>query len=357
MVTKLIKQKDVRKRFNEVFAKVTIENVVNSDILGDYNAPLVGNALDYFISCHFNYLNKNHTDSFTQHAKRYIKELKQTHYYSFQYFNKKTLKEVKQVFYKNKVLCSSKGSPLFEKRTRLPLPTKTFFCYKPTMPDFHSLNGAPVYGVLDGSKEDVDYNARWRRSEIIYNYSTGEIGVLIEKALAKYQAYKKNGKITPDFLKAILILAQIMPGIHIQRLSKDLGKPIRDEDISILERLIKKMPNGFFRSKNVLINPSLRLGTITGEPDYIIDDIILDIKTTKSFFSRIDFNQLICYYLLYKINEKYWNKVGVKINKIGIYYALHGQLIQFDVTKLCSPSDLKEILQLIEDKSYDTSYY
>nr|MBA3898776.1 hypothetical protein [Bacteroidota bacterium] len=74
-VTSFIKEKDVKKKFSEIFIKPEIDvPLLNNQI--DYNAPLLGNALDYFITCHFNYLIKSETDSFVETANHWLLELK-----------------------------------------------------------------------------------------------------------------------------------------------------------------------------------------------------------------------------------------------------------------------------------------
>jgi hypothetical protein len=314
MVTRLLKQKDVRKKFNEVFKKPDIKDFSILDNPIDYNAPLLGNALDYFITCHFNYLNKSETDSLIEKADFWIKELKRT-----------------------RPLQNSNGK--FEE--------VCYNCYK-------SRNGVICYHLTYGSKSQVEGHIRFIRGEVIYCYTPKEISSLIEESLIKYKTYK--GKLSDQFLNSILILAQILPGIKLHGLARNIGKPDK-ADLLMLKHLIKQIPKNLFVSKSVLASPNLNHGTILGEPDYIIDDMILDIKTTKKLFSNADYHQLICYYLLYLIKEKAWFKNRIKINRIGIYYALHGQLIQFKISELCDPKEFKGVIDLLKIKSKNYDYY
>jgi hypothetical protein len=165
------------------------------------------------------------------------------------------------------------------------------------------------------------------------------------------------GIITDSFLNAILILSQIMPGIRFNKLAINNMGTTTQNDLNMLKYLIKQIPKSLYEAKNILIQPFLSHRAILGKPDYIMDDSIVDIKTTKNFFSRRDYNQLICYYLLYKINENKWNEAGIKINKIGIYYSLYGQLIQFNVSELCSPDDLEKAIKFIKSsKGFDIAF-
>jgi hypothetical protein len=64
------------------------------------------------------------------------------------------------------------------------------------------------------------------------------------------------------------------------------------------------------------------------DADIIIDDTIIDIKTTKySKFEKEYFRQLIGYYLL---NVRECNKYG-KINNLGIYFSRYGLLFKFPI--------------------------
>lgn len=423
MVTQLIKQKDVRTKFLEVFNKPDIEGTLLLDHSTSYNAPLLGNALDYFITCHFNYLKKSETDSFVEKANFWLNELnkvkikdttpktklavirstQRTITCHFNFLNKKEigkfiektkkLQSKLEKLYKPLSIKGEKGiltthrtitchfkfsnenkKDNFREESKLLLNElkniyvsettagkksieKTYTKYTPEEMCYfcYKLKNGYVGYRTSYSKDDAKNSIFWG-GEIIYCYSNKEISELIEKSLVKYNNYKNTGKVTDDFLNAILILAQILPGIMLQGLAKDMGTSTKN-DLYMLKHLINQIPKFFFKPKNVLSSPYLSWGTIRGEPDYIIDDTILDIKTTKSFFSRADYNQLICYYLLYKMNEEYWNKVGVKINKIGIYYSLYGQLIEFKVSDLCKSDELKEVIELIESKSHDTSFY
>lgn len=417
MVTQFIKQKDVRKKFNDVFIKPEIDNCTLLNNPTVYNAPLLGNALDYFITCHFNYLNKSESDSFLENVNFWLIKLKENRLHDitpeikvgvinitqrtvkchFNFLNKNEIdgfiKKTKKIqdkiekLYsaftgKNKkgitrtlrtITCNFKftnenKNDQFRKESKLLLDelknnyiTDTVTGIKSREKEYKELpegrvyrcfkhtNGYIDYGLLSCSKSEAESLVRWVNGELIYCYCEDEISEFIEFALIKYKDYQVRGKITNSFLNALLILAKILPGIFHQRLGKNLFEYNSKNDLEMLKHLIKQIPKDFYKAKQVLINPNLSCGMVRGEPDYIIDNSIIDIKTTQHFFSRVDYNQLICYYLLYKIDEKRWNEQGIQINKIGIYYALYGKFIHFNVSDLCSPEALKEMMELIED--------
>lgn len=425
MVTQFIKEKEVKENLNKLFKKPLIESFQLKMNTLDYNAPLVGNALDYFISCHFNYLKKDKTDSFVTNANSWIKKLKKNEIFReiirekpfiikeksrsikcrFIFINKKEIVNfmTKTKNLQDKLEKSYKLVTSIKKNGITSTQRSIIFCFEfpnknkkqeflssKTRSWLEELKKIYLSETIKGKKsmerrvETTKYtpdqifyicymcNNQFRKydsffsstykisnrtslnEEIIYCYTAMEISKLLEKSLIEYEDYKITGKVTDSFLKAILILAQILPGIQLRGLAKDMGNPSQN-DMDMLNRLIKKVPRTVYEPKNVLINPRLGFGLITGEPDYIVDDLILDIKTTKELFRIQDYHQLLCYYLLYKTSEKEWNKEGVKINKIGIYYSLYGELIQFNIADLCSPKELKEAVTFIKQTKWTLS--
>lgn len=100
--------------------------------------------------------------------------------------------------------------------------------------------------------------------------------------------------------------------------------------------------------KSININPSLKDGTgiISGEADFIYDDIIMDSKCSKNDIgSRLsDFVQLLIYATLYT------NSTGKKINTLVIYNPLRGYTSTVDMS---SWTQEKEFLEELS-KKYST---
>ena len=419
MVTRFIEQKEVREKFNTIFIKPKIDKVLLLDNPTDYNATLLGSAIEYFITCHFNYLKKSETDSFLEEVTVLIKRLKKvkiedtTPSYDsvgristdkrnincyFEFLNKKEFDrfiiktkkirddleewyrlvrskrkrvikacsiEKQNNFFSFFISCEkinkkqkeesmywlNEFKKIYDLETIIGGKTEETYIKEMGYSCCQRFGGSISFGGFIDKHNAERYIAAGLK--ILYNYSNKEISELLEKSLIQYKEYKVVGIITDSFLNAILILSQIMPGIRFNKLAINNMGTTTQNDLNMLKYLIKQIPKSLYEAKNILIQPFLSHRAILGKPDYIMDDSIVDIKTTTSFFSRRDYNQLICYYLLYKINEKKWNEAGIKINKIGIYYSLYGQLIQFNVSELCSPDDLKEIIEFIKSSEYE----
>jgi hypothetical protein len=105
---------------------------------------------------------------------------------------------------------------------------------------------------------------------------------------------------------------------------------VEEGDITDLRNLISLVNQKTFKSKNLcLLNPTFGYGsTLVGgaDADLIIDDTLIDIKTTKYLsFSQEHYNQLIGYYILSKLG-KINDSMEVPISKLGIYFSRHGIL-------------------------------
>lgn len=94
---------------------------------------------------------------------------------------------------------------------------------------------------------------------------------------------------------------------------------------------------------NIDVNPTFLYSKLYGgaDADLIIDDILIDIKTTiVDQFTKDYIHQLIGYYTLCKLENK-------NINKIGIYFARHNHLELIDIDKLIKIDEFDELLSFI----------
>jgi len=143
-----------------------------------------------------------------------------------------------------------------------------------------------------------------------------------------YSDYIKTGNLSESLFASTIALAKLDMIYRIGRLEPDI-MDYQDEDILDLKNLISIANDSMFKSKKFCtLNPifggaSLLVGG--ADADMIIDDTLIDIKTTKNLkFERDHFNQLIGYYILSKIGNV--SGMNEKIKKIGIYFSRHGIL-------------------------------
>ena len=120
---------------------------------------------------------------------------------------------------------------------------------------------------------------------------------------------------------------------HFDKLYETLKNKENINDILInpLTELCKELIKD---KSDILLNPALGgplediAGTIPSDADMVIDDMLIDIKCTKSATNGIsEITQLLGYSSLILIN-KFYNK---KINKIAILNILQGSLDHYDI--------------------------
>lgn len=158
---------------------------------------------------------------------------------------------------------------------------------------------------------------------------------IIQHAQLHFKKYKRDGIITQSLLKSALQLAQLDAIYRASYPDDNLGTIYR-EDINDLKRIISYTDLSLFHAKKVcLLNPTFGIASkLVGhaDADLLIDDTLLEIKTTKNLtLARREFNQLIGYYVLYRIGHIDGAPKKQKINHIGIYYSRHNYLHIMDI--------------------------
>lgn len=152
---------------------------------------------------------------------------------------------------------------------------------------------------------------------------------LLMDAKKSHAAYLSKGKMDDDIIRTSIVLAQMDGYYRSGMISPKLGS-VEDGDITDLRNLISLVDRDAFKSRDLcLLNPTFGYGsTLVGgaDADLIIDDTLIDIKTTKYLsFTQEHYNQLIGYYILSKLGRLN-DSLDVPISKIGIYFSRHGVL-------------------------------
>lgn len=116
--------------------------------------------------------------------------------------------------------------------------------------------------------------------------------------------------------------------------------------------------NLFSPKKKIILNPTFGEGsTLVGgaDADLIIDNTLIDIKTTKDLkISRPIFNQLIGYYLIYLIGG-IDNHKDVNIENLGIYFSRYNVLWTISTKEIGNQEDFNKAIMLLKSKRKNTS--
>lgn len=151
----------------------------------------------------------------------------------------------------------------------------------------------------------------------------------LQDAKDTHREYMKSGNLSDDLIKSSIILAQMDAFYRSGRIPPTLGQ-VESGDVQDLRNLISLVKPETFKAKETcFLNPTFGYGSqLVGgaDADLIVDDILVDIKTTKFLlFTQEQYNQLIGYYILSKLG-KINESEDIPISKIGIYFSRHGIL-------------------------------
>jgi len=160
---------------------------------------------------------------------------------------------------------------------------------------------------------------------------------IIPEAKKAYNAFIKTGEITSELCKATLLLAQLDSIFRSFYIPKNFE--INKKDVEDLKKLISIVKPEYFKAKKIcILNPTFGAASelVHGaDCDLVIDDMIVDIKTTKETkFRRDYFNQLVGYYILYQIGGIEGLPPNYKIKKLGVYFSRYAYFYVINVDNI-----------------------
>lgn len=182
------------------------------------------------------------------------------------------------------------------------------------------------------------------------NQSMHLLGMAIVRGAKRAKAeYIRTGEVSEMLLESSLLLGQ-MDGIYRAGvIDPNLGVPDHDdvEDLRSLLSVVK--PDSFRAQKICVLNPVFAQENLVGgaDADFIIDDTLFEVKTTKFLGLRTDYyHQLIGYYLLFKIGGLLPDRrEKVQIRRLAIYYSRHGMTYSIDISSVASSASFDAFLE------------
>lgn len=173
-----------------------------------------------------------------------------------------------------------------------------------------------------------------------------KIKEIIQYAKKAYSEYINTGIMNHDLFKSVLLLAQVdsiyREGAKVMYRDGFLDENSVDEnDIKDLQNLISIVKPEYFKAKEIcILNPTFgKASKLVGgaDCDLVIDDAIIDIKTTKKLdLTRDYFNQLIGYYILYTIGGIDGMPSNYRVKRLGIYFSRYAYLLFIDALEVIS---------------------
>ena len=179
--------------------------------------------------------------------------------------------------------------------------------------------------------------------------------LIIKEAKVNYKKYLKNGNMTDEIIRTCICLAQLDPIYRASYIDEEMGE-VSELDIQDMKNCFALIKLPQFRAKKIcLLNPTFgkASGLVGGaDTDLVIDDTLIDIKTTKFLIlNRDHFNQIIGYYFLYLIGCLDGAPKEHKINNIGIYFSRYGLLYIFPVEKVILKEKVRPFIKWLKNRA------
>lgn len=172
---------------------------------------------------------------------------------------------------------------------------------------------------------------------------------------AHYRKYLQDGILTDGLLSGALRLAylDVVVRAGADKFDETAFHSIDNRDIADLRALMSLAREQDFRSQKAChLNPTFGSASVMvggGDADLLIDDKLVDIKTTKNLaLDRQHFHQLVGYYVLMLLggvdvkrseNVNYIKDV-CEVTQLCIYYSRHGYLHSMSLEDLIDPKTL-----------------
>lgn len=166
-----------------------------------------------------------------------------------------------------------------------------------------------------------------------------------------YNRYIKTGILSDEIFIASILLGRLDPIFRGGFIDPNLGIVFKN-DIQDLKNLICVLPNEEFIFKDkCLLNPTFGSGSqiVKGaDADLIIDNTLIDIKTTKSrMVTRDMFNQIVGYYVLSKFDNLY------DIEKVSLYFSRYGVKYTYNVKEIISEEDITTLKNIFIEQTIE----
>lgn len=203
---------------------------------------------------------------------------------------------------------------------------------------------------------ELSFSLDSRESEIkIDSNLLRKVDQIIPQAKIVYSNYLKSGEMNDEVIKSTILLAQLDTYFRAGVIDENLGM-IDEGDIVDLKNLISNVNPDIFKAKKLcILNPTFgQASTLVGgaDADFLIDNMLIDIKTTKKLeLDRDYFNQVIGYYVLFRIGGIDDAPFDAKIETLGIYYSRYGELYAIPLKAVTNETKLPSFIEWFKKRA------
>ena len=179
---------------------------------------------------------------------------------------------------------------------------------------------------------------------------------VISQAKEREKAFLKTGQITDELIESALSLAYLDPIYRANRGYEYIGTPIDKKDIEDVRKLISIIIPDHFKAKRLcMINPTFGIASAMvggADADIVIDDNIIDIKTTQKLELKLnDFHQVIGYYILHQIGGLGELQPKPEIKRVGIYFSRYAYLHTLDLENIINEDTISDFIEWFKERA------
>lgn len=163
---------------------------------------------------------------------------------------------------------------------------------------------------------------------------------LLQRAKEQHARFLNDGKLTEDVCMATIGLAHLDTVFRSGRGVAEVGAPPLAQDVEDLLALSEAVPANLLRaSGRCLLNPTFGEASVAvggADADLVLDDTLVDVKTTKNFkLERMAFDQLVGYVLLARLGGIDADpQPNEGIAQVAIYFARYARLVAWPLDRL-----------------------
>ncbi len=184
-------------------------------------------------------------------------------------------------------------------------------------------------------------------------YAKGE--KIVSRARKDLASFLKTGQMSGALIESALSLATLDPILRAGVGHEMIGV-VHKDDVQDLRNLISVVDKKIFTAKSLcLINPTFGSASkLVGgaDADLVVDDTIIDIKTTKKLaLERGYLDQILGYYVLHHIGAVGELNPKPTITKVAIYFSRFGYLHVMPLSELVNSTTFPEFVQWFQKRA------
>lgn len=178
---------------------------------------------------------------------------------------------------------------------------------------------------------------------------------IVSRARKDLANFLMKGQMLDALIESALLLATLDP-IYRAGLGHETIGVVHKDDVQDLKNLISAVDKKIFTAKSLcMINPTFGSASVLvggADADLVVDDALIDIKTTKKLtLERSALDQVLGYYVLHHISGVGELNPKPTITKVAIYFSRFGYLYVVPLSELVDSTTFPKFVQWFQKRA------